>query len=363
LADATVSWPQALAWRLARQGLDPIGDASVEEVVRGLGAIQAQHDAGSELSIRVRQTRSEPGEVARALADGRLIKTFAFRGATHLMTPEDAGIYLALRASSRMWELPSWRSYYGLEPSDWPAFRGVVRDALEDGPMTVKELGAVVTSHAAFAHLGFAFGEGKGSLVKPLAWLGEMSFGPPRDGQATFQRLVGNPRWAGIPELEDAGPRAVERYLGTYGPTTPGHLRYWLGEGLGAGGKRIQAWIDVLGDRLAPVDVEGEACIVLAADLGALLAASPSTAVRLLPSYDQWVLGPGTADPHVVPPAHRTPVSRGATVVLVGGVVSGTWSTSRDGIKIDWFREAPRHAPEDVEAEVVRIGALLARVK
>ena len=257
MADATVSWPQALAWRLARQGLDPIGDASVEEVVRGLGAIQAQHDAGSELSIRARQTRSEPGEVARALADGRLIKTFAFRGATHLMTPEDAGIYLALRASSRMWELPSWRSYYGLEPSDWPAFRGVVRDALGDGPMTVKELGAVVTSHAAFAHLGFAFGEGKGSLVKPLAWLGEMSFGPPRDGQATFQRLVGNPRWAGIPELEDAGPRAVARYLGTYGPTTPGHLRYWLGEGLGAGGKRIQAWIDVLGDRLAPVDVEG----------------------------------------------------------------------------------------------------------
>ena len=171
---------------MARQGLDPIGDASVEEVVRGLGAIQAQHDAGSELSIRARQTRSEPGEVDRALADGRLIKTFAFRGATHLMTPQDAGIYLALRASSRMWELPSWRSYYGLEPSDWPAFRKVVRDALEDGPKTIKEVGAVVTSHAPFAHLGFAFGEGKGSLVKPLAWLGEMSFGPPRDGQSTF---------------------------------------------------------------------------------------------------------------------------------------------------------------------------------
>ena len=133
-----------------------------------------------------------------------------------------------------------------------------------------------------------------------------------------------------------------------------------LGEGLGAGGKRIQAWIDVLGDRLAPVDIEGEACIVLAADLDALLAASPSTALRLLPAYDQWVLGPGTADPHVVPPAHRALVSRGAAVVLVGGVVSGTWSASRDGIKIDWLPPAKDHAREEVEAEVGRIGALLA---
>lgn len=360
MADGTVSWSGALAWRLRRQRLDPIGDAPVEEVVRGLGAIQAQHEAGSELSIRARQTRSEPGEVARALADGRLIKTFAFRGATHLMAPEDAGVYLALRASSRMWELPSWRSYYGLEPSDWPAFRKVVSDALGDGPKTIKEVGAAVTAHAPFAHLGFAFGEGKGSLVKPLTWLGEMSFGPPRDGEATFQRLVGNPRWAGIPELDAAGPRAVQDYVRAYGPTAPGHLRYWLGEGLGAGGKRIQAWVDVLGDRLAPVDVEGEACIVLAADLDALLSTSPSTAVRLLPAYDQWVLGPGTADPHIVPPAHRAPVSHGAAVVLVGGVVSGTWSISRGGIQIDWFPDAPRHGRDEVQAEVARIGALLA---
>jgi hypothetical protein len=48
-------------------------------------------------------------------------------------------------------------------------------------------------------------------------------------------------------------------------------------------------------------------------------------------------------------------------VVLVGGVVSGTWSISRDGIKIDWFPDAPGRAPEDVDAEVGRIGALLAR--
>src|SRR4029079_19075472 len=108
-----LTWPQALAWRMRRQLLEPVGSESVEGVVRRLGAVQAQFGPANELAVRTPRQRSQQGEVARALADGRIIKTFAFRGATHLMTPEDGGVYLALRAASRMWELPSWQSYYG----------------------------------------------------------------------------------------------------------------------------------------------------------------------------------------------------------------------------------------------------------
>src|SRR4030095_6540539 len=127
------SWAQALAWRMRQQLLDPVGTESVAGVVRRLGAIPAQLDAVAELAVRVRRIRSRSGEVARALADGRTIKTFAFRGATHLVTPEDGGAYLALRAASRMWELPSWQSYYGLTPSDWPRLRETVREAPANG--------------------------------------------------------------------------------------------------------------------------------------------------------------------------------------------------------------------------------------
>lgn len=108
----SLSWSRALAWRLRQQLLDPVGSDSVAGVVRRLGAVAAQRDAAAELSVRTRRARSGSGEVARALAEGRIIKTFAFRGATHLVTPEDGGIYLALRAASRMWELPSWQIFY-----------------------------------------------------------------------------------------------------------------------------------------------------------------------------------------------------------------------------------------------------------
>ncbi len=155
-----------------------------------------------------------------------------------------------------MWELPSWQSFYGLTPSDWPMLREAVRDALGGGPLTREELGAAVTARPKFRHLGCAFADGSGTLLK-LA-------------------------------------------------TTP-----------------------------------------------------TTTAVRLLPRYDQWVLGPGTADAHVVPPATRTVVSRGANIVIVGGIVAGTWSLIDNQVVAAWSAEAEPPAPEALAEEVARLATIL----
>lgn len=356
----SIDWPQALAWRMRQQLLEPIGTESVEGVVRRLVAVPAQAEASAELAVRTRRQRSEPGEVARALADGRLIKTFAFRGATQLMTPEEGGVYLALRAASRQWELPSWQSFYRLTPTDWPIFRQAVREALGDGPLTIDELGRAIIARPRFRHLSFAFPDNAWTLLKPLAWQGDMSFGPSR-GRSTFQRLDDNPRWAGIPDLEEAGMRAVEAYFRAYGPATHDQVQYWLGSGLSAGRKRIQAWIGRFGDRLAPVDIDGEPAYVLREDFPALVATRPTTALRLLPGYDQWVLGPGTSDAHVVPPGRRTLVSRQANLVIVGGVVSGTWSLSEDQLAVAWFAESGKPPGKALSEEVARLAGIVDR--
>ncbi|MGI8700853.1 MAG: DNA glycosylase AlkZ-like family protein [Nocardioidaceae bacterium] len=357
----SLGWPGALAWRMRQQLLDPVGSESVVGVVRRLGAVPAQRDAAAELAVRVRRQRSRSGEVARAVADGQLIKTFAFHGAVYLMTPEDGGVYLALRAASRMWERPSWQSFYGLTPSDWPVFREAVREALADGPLTRDELGAAVTERPKFRHLGFAFADGAGTLLKPLAWQADMSFGPPRGGRATFQRLDSNPRWAGVPDVDEAGRLAVEAYFRAYGPATADHVHYWLGGGLGVGRKRIQSWIAGLGDRLAAVDLDGESASVLREDLDELAATPATTAVRFLPGYDQWILGAGTADAHIVPPARRTLVSRQANIVIAGGVVSGTWSLSDDHVVVAWFTESGPPPREALAEEVARLATILDR--
>jgi hypothetical protein len=357
----SITWSQAHAKRMQQQLLEPVGSESVADVVRRLGAVPSMDESLAELAVRVRRTASRPGELAQALAEGTVIKAFAFRGAVHYLSPEDGGAYLALRAAGRQWELPSWVEFYQLTPDDWPAFRAAVREALEDGPLTIAELGAAVTHRPRYRHLRPVFDEGAGTLIKPLTWQGDMSFAPPRDGARTFQRLDDNPRWKGIPDLDTAGRHAVEAYLRTYGPATPGHLQYWLGGGLSAGRKRIHTWFAEVGDRLAEVDVEGETHYVLRGDLDALLAARPSKSVRLLPGHDQWVIGPGTKDVHVTPASRRTPITRKANPVICGGVVGGTWVATGGDVTVTWFGD-PRRVPRSALAEEVeRLGAILGR--
>ena len=349
-----------MSWRLERQLLDPVGSESVAGVVRRLGAVLSMDESLAELAVRTRRRTSCPGELAAALAGGEVIKAFAFRGSMHYLSPEEGGIYLALRSAGRQWELPSWVEYYGLTPSDWPDFRAAVRAALSDGPLTVTELGRALTRRRAYRHLKPVFDEGAGTLIKPLTWQGDMSFGPPRDGQHTFQRLDSNPRWLGIPDLDVAGPRAVTAYFGTYGPATLDHLHYWLGDGLSAGRKRIERWFAELGDRLVAVDVEGTTAYALHEDVDALQAALPSEAVRFLPGHDQWVIGPGTKDVHVTPSSRRDLMTRKANPVILGGVVCGTWARKGDELTVTWLDERAR-PDEAIERESARLADLLDR--
>jgi hypothetical protein len=357
---APLTWNRALAWRLERQFLAPVGSESVAAVVRRLGAVLAMDESLAELAVRIRRTSSRTGELAEALAHGTVIKVFAFRGSMHYLSPADGGVYLALRSAGRQWELPSWVEYYGLAPSDWPEFRAAVREALTAGPLTTAELGNELARHRAYRHLKPVFDEGAGTLVKPLTWQGDMSFAPPRDGRPTFQRLDLNRSWRGVPDLDEAGPRAITAYLRTYGPATFGHLHYWLGNGLSAGRKRLNRWLSELRDQLVAVDVEGTTAYVVGDDVDSLIAARPSDSVRFLPGHDQWVMGPGTKDVHVTPQSRRDLVTRKANPVVVGGVVCGTWARRGDELTVTWLDER-RRPEDDIQQEAARLGGILGR--
>lgn len=356
--EASSTWSQALAWRMERQLLDPVGSGSVTEVVRRLGAVLSMDESLAELAVSARRSVPRTGDLASSLADGEVINAFAYRGAMHYLAPEEGGIYLAIRSAGRQWELPSWVEYYRLTPSDWPDFRAAVRAAVSDGPLTLAELGQALARKRAYRHLKPVFDEGAVTLIKPLSWQGDLSLGPPRDGRRTVQSLAGNPRWAGIPDLDEAGPRAVTAYFRSYGPATLDNLQYWLGNGLSAGRKRLESWFHGLGDRLVAVEVEGTVAYAAREDVDALEATVPSEAVRFLPGHDQWVMGPGTKDTHVTPSARRDAMTRKANPVIRGGVVCGTWERKGDALTVTWLDESapPTRA---IEQEADRLATIL----
>ena len=271
-----MTWARALAWRLGRQLLDRSSPASVVDVVGRLGAVPAWPDITAELSVAARRRDGRHGDVARALGAGTLVKAYVFAGATHLMTPHGAGDYIALRASSRMWELPSWVRHYGLTPEDWPTFRAYVREALADGPLTRTELVAALGRSRRYRHLAGYVAEGNDTLLKPLTWQGDMGLGIGRDGEPAFVRLDRTPGWAGVPELDEAGPRVVETYFRTYGPGPVERVESWLGQGLGVKRRSVRRWIDGLGDRLVALTIEGETAFLLSGDVHDASTARPS---------------------------------------------------------------------------------------
>ena len=354
-----LTWDQALAWRLRRHLLDPVGSGSVRDVVGRLGAVPAYPETTPELAVGLRRTGSRFGDVARALDAGEVFKTYAFRGATHLLTAEEGGAYLALRASGRQWELASWQEAYGLAPGDWPAFRETVREALAEGPLTRQELGLAVARRRPLRAAAAGLSSSSDTLLKSLMWQGDLCFGPAREGEATVQSLDRIPRWAGLPEIDDAGRWAVEAYVRTYGPTRADAVQYYLGAGLSAARKALRGWLDDLSDRLVAVDIDGEEFLVCADDVDDLASTAASSTVRLLPAADPWVMGPGTADPQVVPPAHRQPVTRGANLVLAGGVVAGTWTRRAGTLAVAWLGGADPPDHDLLEEEAGRLAAVL----
>jgi hypothetical protein len=360
-----ISWEQALAWRMRRHLLDPVGRLSVPEIVGRLCGVQAQVASSAELAVRVRRRTSRRGEVERALRDGRLVKTWAMRGTLHLLRPEEAGTFLALMALGRNWERPSWQRYFGITPKDIEALRRAARAALEDGPLTREELTAAVRGHRALRHVADALGSSWGTLLKPLAWNGDLCHGPSRGNRVTFMRPEdASSRWAGLPEPDVAAPAAMAAYFRAYGPTTFEAFGTWLAGGY-FGKRQLRGWFAALEEQLAEVDVEGEPAHVLAEDLDELVATRPTTAVRLLPGFDQYVLGAGTADGRVVPASRRAAVSRQAgwisPVVVAGGVVRGTWDVDGSHVRVAWFREAGKPPRRALDEEAARLASILGR--
>lgn len=362
---ASLTWPQVLAWRMRQQLLDPIGKSSVPEVVRRLCGVQAQVASSAELAVRVRRTSSRPGEVARALSEGKIIKTWAMRGTLHLLTPKDAGAFLSIMAAGRSWELPSWERYFGMSAKHWDLLRPAVRQALQGKTLTREELIAAIVAQRGLGHLGEALRSGWGTLLKPLAWQGDLCFGPSRGSRVTFVRPeAASSQWAGVLEPDEAAALVIVAYLRAYGPATIANFRNWMSRGR-VSARRIRTWFGALGDRLAQIDVDGDHSYVLAEHLDEIASARPTTAVRLLPGFDQYVLGPGTEDSHVLSPKRRTAVSKQsgwiAPIVVAGGIVKGTWEVDGEDLRVGWFKEAGKPPRTRIDEEVERLSTILGR--
>jgi winged helix DNA-binding protein len=201
-----------------------------------------------------------------------------------------------------------------------------IGSALDGKPVTREELIALV-GHGRSEHVKSILRSGWGGMLKPAARNGRLCFGPSRGQSVTFV----NPRqWLGWWHDVDPDQAIVEmarRYLRIYGPSTRNDFARWWGTWPGVG---AAAW-SALAPELVAVSVEGKRLDALSEDVAAMKRATITEPVQLLPLFDPYLMGHATRD-HMVGRANLARVSRVAgwisAVVLVEGIVAGTWTHS-----------------------------------
>ena len=357
-----LTWEGVLAWRLRRQFLDPVGSAGTVEVVSRLCGVHAQVASAAELAVAVRQADPRAGAVRRAVEERLVVKTWGMRGTLHVLTPGLAAAFLSLLAAARSWERGAWQRTF-LGAAQLAALTDAVSAALDGQVLSREELVADVAERTGDPGLAEQLRSGWGAALKPLAWQGLLCNGPSRGQRVTFTRPdTWLPEWPGLTAPEEAARVAIPAYLAAYGPATPEVFDRWLTRGASKRGD-VRGWFAAADEELVSVEVEGQPAYARAADVDELSASRGSDVVRLLPGFDQYVLGPGTQDTRVIPAARRALVSKAAgwisPVVVAGGRVVGTWVTTAEALEVSLFPEAVPVPREALEAEAARIGAIL----
>jgi hypothetical protein len=294
--------------RLARQHLTGRGLASPAEVVRWLGAVQAQDYRGALWGIAQRTRGASEADVERAIAERVLVRSWPMRGTLHLVAGEDLRWMLRYLAARTRRGMQGRLRQMGLEDDHFDRAGEILSRALAGGgQLTRAEI------YQALAGGGLSTDGQRGiHIICTLAVEGLICLGPHRGKQATFVLLD---EWlppTRVPAREEALTGLARRYLQSHGPATAADFAWWAGLGLG--------------DARAAIARAGLAGQGGWAGAGRARPGRAVASVHLLPPYDEYTVAYKDRSA-IAQPSVADAVRGGvfAPVVVVDGKVVGIW--------------------------------------
>lgn len=338
------------AQRLARPHPDP--GTSVVHLVKELGGIQAQDLRAATLAVRVRSAGLVAADVEHARIQERsVVRTWGLRGTLHLLATEDLNWLLPLIGPTFVALDRRRRAELGLDEDTCRQGIQIIRQALaSQGPLTRDEL----IEYLATSGLRLV-GQARPHLLSRAALEGVICFGPDQDGEPTYVLLSD---WVeqenSKRSLSDAAAHAelTRRYLGAYGPATPQDQAAWSGIPM----SQIRAAWQYLANHLLEVEIAGAPAWMLKKDAPRLNELpAPTPTVRLLPSFDTYLLGYQKRD-LIVSPRYAKRINAGGGLLrptlLADGYAMGTWKSKRQKNHLEVLVEPFDHLASEVSAGV-----------
>jgi hypothetical protein len=368
-----LTWRRAAAWRVRQHHLDrrsPKG--SMLRIASRLCGLHAQVMSSAELMLWARVADLDREAVQHALWDERtLVKTWAMRGTLHLLPASELSLWHAALSTSRRYLNPGrWKKYFGISIEELDRLTEAIATALQGRVLTREELSAEVGRITGSAAFGAKLGQSWGTILKPAAFSGKLCFGPSVGTRVQFTRpdswLAAAGRAAGPPvDPQEAVAAIVRRYLAAYGPATYQDFARWWGGASGVATARRS--MGALEDEVTAVDLEGRPAWMLTAHVRELRQLEPRRSVRLLPGFDQYVIGASWHAADLLPGDFRGRVYRPqgwvSPVLLVNGRMEGTWRHEIKGSKVELaiepFVKAPAWVRRAAAEEAERLAGFL----
>lgn len=343
--------------------VERVAQSQTLDVVKTICGLHAQLMSSAELTLWARVDGLDGDAVSRMLWQERsLLKTWAMRGTLHLLPSEEYPMWQAALGTYRHYLKPAWFRAFGVSREELEQLIAAVAEAVDGRMLTRQELAAEVGRITASAAMAEKLLESWGAMLKPAAFRGHLCFAPNAGHNVRF---TGTRSWLGdwSPPDPDASWREVAlRFLAANGPATRDDLARWWATTPAQAGKLLSA-----NGEVEQVDVEGDRAWMRAADLEEVAEADPPRSVRLVPAFDQYVVGATRHAAHLLPGDFGPRVYRNqgwlSPVLLVDGRMDGVWRHERKGralvVEIEPFVSLPKWARRQAEQEAERLAAFL----
>jgi Winged helix DNA-binding domain len=332
---------------LSRQLLLDRSALAIPAALEQMGGLQNQYAPNAYIGLWSRLVDLRRDSVTDALVDRAAVQGTLMRATIHLVSRDDYWPMCdAIRESRRTWWLRVNRPL-GRHEAPYERIADIIASELANGPRTRAEL------VAAMAASGFD----KGLFEGVPMWIDLVRVPP----SGTWERRRADrfelarswiPRVAPPQQEDDAVRHLIRRYLGAFGPASLGDVVSWSG----LPRPIIERCIAQL-ELLTVLDERGEQLL----DLHDASRPDPDVAapVRLLPTWDACLLvharRSGVLPEALRPMVFRTSNPQSVGIVLVDGVVAGTWSWRTDHVEVTDLVALGQRARRAVRDEAARL--------
>lgn len=314
------------------------------EVVRWLGAVQAQDFNAAKWALALRMRSATDAHVEQAFNDGQILRTHLLRPTWHFVTPEDIRWLLQLTGPRVNLKCGSGYRMFELDDAVFKKSNRAITNALKGGKhLTRSELKAVLNRSGVAADNGIRLGH----ILIRAELDGVVCSGPREGKQFTYALLEERVPPAKPLTRDEALVELTRRYFNSHGPANLQDFVWWSGLTTADARRGIGFIRDDLKD-----------AIIDEKSYWTPAGVAPSAKIRgphLLPAFDEYNVA--YKDRNIVNDLIPNWNALGPTVLLDGKVV-GTWKASINKTSVQIHVESARPLKK---VETTAIGPVAAR--